>query len=80
MQPRRLQKLRTQTQDLIRIEDNYKSCYSWGSPIKTLIGGIGLWPVAPEWYYMRTRVCEFEMHLPDIYKYCLLYTSDAADE
>ena len=28
-------------------EDNYKSCYSCGSPIETLVGGNGWWPIAP---------------------------------
>ena len=50
MEPRRLQDLTTQTQ--IRNEDNYKSYYSWGLPIKSSIGGIGLWPLA---HYMRTQ-------------------------
>ena len=58
MVPNRFQDLTTQTQ--MRNEDNYKPYYSWGLPMKSSIGGIGLWPLA---HYMRTRVYEFEMRL-----------------
>ena len=34
----------------------YKSCYSCGLPIKTLIGGIGWWPVAPTRHNRRRKL------------------------